>query len=130
MKASYSDGTLFHPARLLAKTKVRKVMLRDFLFTDDVTLDVHSEEKLQNLLDRFSNACEDFSLNISLKKTKVMCQGSEDTPALTIKDYTLDVVSQFTYLGSTTSGNVSLDVELGKRIGKAATNMSKLSARV
>ena len=85
-------------------------MLRDFLFADDAALVAHSEEKLQNLLDQFSNACEDFSLGISLRKTKVMCQGSEDTPALTIKDCTLDVVSQFTYLGSTTSGNASLDV--------------------
>ena len=40
------DGKLFHPTRLLAKTKVRKLMLRDFLFADDVTLHAHSEEKL------------------------------------------------------------------------------------
>ena len=61
-----------------------------------------------------------------------MCQGNEDTPALTIKDYTLEAISQFTYLGSTTSNNAPLDVELGKRIGtcKAATNMAKLSDRV
>ena len=125
-----SDGKLFNPARLRTKTTVRKVMLRDFLSADDAALVAHSVQKIQNLLDRFSNACEDFSLSISLKKTKVMCQGSEAMPALTIKDYTLDVVSQFPFIGSTTSDNVSLDVELGKGIGKAATNMAKLSARV
>ena len=59
-----------------------------------------------------------------------MCQGNEATPALTIKDFTLKVVPQFTYLGSTTSDNACLGVELGKRIGKAATNTAKLSARV
>ena len=60
-----------------------------------------------------------------------MCQGNEATPAQTIKDYTLEVVPQLTYLGSTTSNNTCLDVDqLGKRIGKAATNMAKLSARV
>ena len=59
-----------------------------------------------------------------------MCQGNKSTPAQTIKDYALEVVPQFTYLGSTTSNNACLDVELGKRIGKAATNMEKLSARV
>ena len=78
----------------------------------------------------FSNTCEVFRLSISLKKTKVMHQGSDATPTITIKDYTLDVVTQFTYLGSRTSNNGSLDVEIGKRIGKAATNMAKLSARV
>ena len=61
-----------------------------------------------------------------------MCQGNEDTPALTIKDYTLEAISQFTYLGSTTSNDACLDMELGKRIGtcKAATNRAKLSDRV
>ena len=120
-----SDGKRFNPARLRAKTKVRKVILRDFLFADDAALVAHSAEKLQSLLKQFSSACEAFRLTISLKKTKVMCQGA--TPALTIKDYTLEVEPQFTYLGSTTSNNACLDVELGKR-GKAATNMAKLSA--
>ena len=59
-----------------------------------------------------------------------MRQGFEVMPAMTIKDYTLNVVSQFTYLGSTVSDNATLDTELGKGIGKAATNMVKLSSRV
>ena len=125
-----SEGKLFNPARLRAKTKVRKVIVRDLLFADDAALVAHSAEKLQCLLNQFSNACEAFGLTISLKKTKVMCQGNETMPALTIKDYTLEAVPQFTYLGSTISNNNCLDVELGKRIGKAATNMAKLSARV
>ena len=55
---------------------------------------------------------------------------TEATPTITIKDYTVDVVTQFTYLASTTSNNGSLDVEIGKRIGKAATNMARLSTQV
>ena len=121
-----SDGKHFNLARLRAKTKVRKAILRDFLFADDAALVAHSAEKLQGLLNQFSSACEAFRLTISLKNTKVTCQGNEATPALTIEDYTLAVVPQFTYLGSTTSNNACLDVELGKRIGKAATNMAKL----
>ena len=125
-----SDGKFINPAHLQAKTKVSKVTLRDLLFPDDAALVTHSEDKLQTLLDRFSNACEVCRLSISLKETQVMHQGSEATPTITIEYYTLDVVSQFTYLGSTTPDNGSLDVELGKRIGKAATNMAKLSAQV
>ncbi|XP_048583704.1 uncharacterized protein LOC125563054 [Nematostella vectensis] len=125
-----SDGKLFNPARLRAKTKVRKCTIRDLLFADDAALVAHSESELQSLLDRFSNACADFSLAISLKKTKVMHLGSEIAPTFTINDFTLDVVPQFTYLGSTTSANGCLDVELGKRIGKAVTTMTKLSSRV
>ena len=127
---THSDGKLFNPARLRAKTKVRKAILRDFLFADDAALVAHSAEMLQCLLNQFSRACEAFRLTISLKKKKVICQGNEASPTLTIKDYTLEVVPQFTYLGCTTSNNACLDVELGKRIGKAATNMAKLSARV
>ncbi|PFX12887.1 hypothetical protein AWC38_SpisGene23083 [Stylophora pistillata] len=127
---SRSDGRLFNPARLRAKTKVRKVAIRDLLFADDVALVARGAEKLQLLLNQFSDACEAFRLTISLKKTKVMCQDNAATPTVTIKDYTLEAVTQFTYLGSTTSNNNCLEVEIGKRIGKAATNMAKLSARV
>lgn len=127
---SCSDGKLFNPARLRAKTKVRKIAIRDLLFADDVALIAHSAEKHQLLLNQFFDACEAFRLTMSLKKTKVMCQANAATPAVTIKDYTLEAVTQFTYLGSTTSNNNCLDLEIGKRIGKAATNMAKLSARV
>ena len=80
--------------------------------------------------DRLASACADFSLAISLKKAKVMHLGSEIAPTLSINDFILDVVPQFTYLGSTISANGFLDAELGKRIGKAATTMTKLSFRV
>ena len=39
-------------------------------------------------------------------------------------------LSQFIYLGSTTSDIISLDVELGERIGKAVTNTAKLPTRL
>ena len=50
---------------------------------------------------RFSQACKDFGLTISLKKTNVLGQGTETPPTITIDDYELDVVNHFTYLGST-----------------------------
>ncbi|PFX11746.1 Craniofacial development protein 2 [Stylophora pistillata] len=127
---SRSDGKLFHPARLRAKTKARKVAIRDLLFADDVALVAHSAEKLQLLLNQFSDACEAVRLTSSLEKTKVMSQDNAATPAVTIEDYILEAVTQFTYLGCTTSNNNYFELEIGKRIGKAATNMAKLSTRV
>ena len=81
-------------------------------------------------MDRFSQACKDFGLAISLKKTNVLGQDTMELPALTIDDYGLDVVEQFTYLGFTITDNLSLDTEIDKRIGKAATTLARLTSRV
>lgn len=125
-----SDGRLFNPARLKAKTKVREALIRDMLFADDAAVTTHTQQELQTLMDRFSQACKDFGLTISLKKTNVLGQGVEEPPSITIDDYELEVVNQFTYLGSTISSNLSLDTELDKRIGKAATTLARLTTRV
>ena len=71
-----SDGKLFNLARLKAKTKVREILIRDMLFADDVAVATHTQHQLQSSIDRFSQACRDFGLNMSLKKTNVMAHGS------------------------------------------------------
>ena len=63
-----SDGRLFNLARLRAKTKVHELLLRDMLFADDAAVATHTQRELQSLMDRFSQACKDFGLTISLKK--------------------------------------------------------------
>ena len=125
-----SDGRLFNLARLRAKTKVRKVLIRDMLFADDAAVATHTQEELQSLMDCFSQACKDFGLTISLKKTNVLGQETEALPVITIDNYELDAVCQFTYLGSTITDNLSLDAEIDKRIGKAASTLARLTARV
>ncbi|CAH1226359.1 CD209 [Branchiostoma lanceolatum] len=125
-----SDGRLFNLNRLKAKTKVRESLIRDLLFADDAGLAAHTEQGLQSLMDRFSRACNDFGLIISLKKTEVLGQDVEAPPAITIGDYELKAVNHFTYLGSTASNNLSLDKEIDKRIGKAATTLARLTTRV
>ena len=124
-----SNGKLFNISRLKAKSKTRKVFIRDMLFADDAALATHSEGQLQFLMNRFYKACYLFSLIISLKKTQVMYHGTAIPPAISVKDHQLEVVNQFTYLGSTTTNNF-LEVELDKRIGKAATVFSRLSKKV
>ena len=53
-----------------------------------------------------------------------------ELPAITIDDYELDVVEQFIYLGSTITDNLSLDTEIDKRVGKAATTLARHISRV
>ena len=125
-----SDRHLFNLARLRAKTKVRKVLLREMLFTGDAALTAHTESALQRLISSFAHACSVFGLTISLKKTNILGQDVSSTPSISIGDYTLEVVEDFTYLGSTISINISLDTELKKRIGKAAAALARLGKRV
>ena len=125
-----SDGKLFSLSRLRAKTKVREVLIRDMLFADDAALVAHSVEQLQRLMDGFSRANSSFGLTISLKKTNAMFRSAEPAPRISISDYELQVVQEFTYLGSTMTDNLSMDPEIGKRIGRASTTFARLSKRV
>ena len=125
-----SDGRLFNLARLRAKTKVREVLIRDMLFADDAAVATHTQKELQSLMDCFSQACKDFEMTISLKKTNVMGQDTEALPVITIDNYELDALCQFTYFGSTITDNLSLEAEIDKRIGKAASTLARRTARV
>lgn len=125
-----SDGKLFNIARLRAKTKTLKVLIRELLFADDAALASHSEAGLQRLVDKLSHACKEFGLTISLKKTNILAQDAETPPVITINNTELEVVDSFTYLGSTVSSKASLDVEISSRIAKAAGVMAKLNKRV
>ena len=57
-----SDGELFNLARLISKTKTRTVLTREMLFADDAALAAPNEQALQVLVDRLSQACDDFGL--------------------------------------------------------------------
>ena len=124
-----TDGKLFNLSRLRSKTIVQLTCLRDFLFADDAAVTAHSAEDLQQLMTRFIDACQDFGLTISLKKTQVMGQDTDSAPAISINNHELDVIHDFVYLGSAISDTLSLDAELNRRIGKAATIMTRLTKK-
>jgi hypothetical protein len=64
-----SDGNLFNLSRLKAKSQVHLKCLRDFLFADHAALVSNTESGLQLLVEKYNNACNEFGLTISLKKT-------------------------------------------------------------
>ena len=78
----------------------------------------------------FSQSCKDLGLTISIKKTNVSDQDVSQAPSIKIDHHTLDVVEEFTHLGSTISMNLCLDTEINKRIGKASATVAKLTQRV
>ena len=75
----------------------------------------HSASKPQT--QRFTVACEDFGLTICPHKTQVMGQGVGTPPSISIRQYALEAVHKFVYLGSTITDNLSLETELNNRNG-------------
>ena len=74
-----SNGNLFNLSRLRAKSKVRKVLIREMLFANDIALTSHTETGLRDLIRRFSDACKEFGITISIKKTKILGQAQFGT---------------------------------------------------
>jgi len=62
-----SYGRLFNLRRMLAVTKVQETVIIDCLFA---ALNASTEEKMQQELNGFSSACDNFGLTISITKPK------------------------------------------------------------
>ena len=107
-----TDGKLFNLRRLQAKTKVNTDIIRDFLFADECALNAGSEADMQRSVDKFSIACTNFGLTISIKKTEVLHQPAPGKPYvepnITVNAQRLSAVNRFTYLGSTLSQNATI----------------------
>ena len=129
-----TDKGLFNQKRMLAVTKVKETVVRDLLFADDCALCAETESKMQNLMDCFSEACDNFGLTINTKKTEVLHQPapgiSQPDPGITIKGQTLKVVDKFTYLGSTLARTANIDDEICNRIAKASITFGRLRENV
>ena len=129
-----TDGSLFNLRRLKARTKVQVSTINDFLFADDCALNADSEANMQHIVDMFSEACNNFGLTISTKKTEVMHQPAARNPYvepnITINGQRLNVVDKFTYLGSTLSRTVLMDDEQNARLAKASAAFGRLDKNV
>ncbi|KAK9401924.1 RNA-directed DNA polymerase from mobile element jockey-like [Crotalus adamanteus] len=79
-----------------------------------------SEQEMQVSMDKFTATCDNFGLFINTKKTEVMYQPAPKAqyqePTITVKGQKLHAVDQFTYLGSTLSRAVTIDIEVNCRI--------------
>ena len=64
-----TDGSVFNLRRLLARTKTIEELITELLFAENCALLAHTEEALQFIVNRFSDAAKKFGLTISLKKT-------------------------------------------------------------
>ena len=120
--------------RLQAKTKVHEDTARDFLFADDCALNASTQSEMQESMDLFSRACDDFGLTISTKKTEVMHQQAPATqytePTITVNGQKLAAVDKFIYLGSTLSRSTNIDAEVSYRLARASAAFGRLQYTV
>jgi len=129
-----TDGSLFNLRRLQVKTKVREDTARDFLFADDCALNAGTESDMQESMDLFAKACDDFGLTISTKETEVMHQPAPAVPYtepdITVDDQRLAVVDKFVYLGRTLSRFINIDEEVAYRLARAGAAFGRLKDQV
>ena len=126
--------SIYVPGAMGTTSNCKEQLTQELLFADASVLVVHSLETMQRLIDAFSEESKRFGLTINIKRTEVVIQ---DSPAerlsqrnVFLNESPLTEVDKFTYLGSTTSKNGSIDAELTRRIHAAATAFGKLRERL
>ena len=104
------------------------------LFANECILLAHTEEALQHIVNRFSDAAKNFGLTNSLKKIEVLYQPSlreaYSPPHVSIDGTNLNAVRHFTYLGSVISSGATVSKDLDNRLSKASNSFERLSKRV
>nr|VZI06769.1 unnamed protein product [Spirometra erinaceieuropaei] len=91
---------------------------------------------MQQRLNLFSVACENFGLIINRKKMVVMHQPPpnatplSNAPQISMNGTQQQVVDSFPYLGSTLSRSTKIDDEVARRISKASQTFSRPQSTV
>ena len=100
--------------------------LEDLDYADDIALlsktANHLQKKAQLLTENVVNA----ELQINQKKTKVMCMNLKERPQIMIDEEELEVVTDFTYLGSNISVENSVQKDISARINKTRNSYCSL----
>ena len=114
--------------------KTNEEPIADLLFADDCALLAHTEEALQHIVKRFSDAAKNFGLTVSLKKSEVLYQlrpcVAYSPPHISIDVTNLNAVEHFTYLGSVISNDATVSRNLLSCLSKARSSFGRLSNRV
>ena len=102
------------------------------LYADDIIVLSETKNGLQNACNKIANFCQDWSLEVNCKKTKVMffsANGKQNKDEITYQGKTLEKVKSYKYLGIllTSSGSFTKAKEdLYQRGSKASFKLMKL----
>ena len=84
--------------------------INNFRYADDTTLTAESEEELQSLLMKMKEESEKAGLKLNIHKTKIMASGP--ITSWQIDGKTMETVTDFVFLGSTTLRMVTAAMKL------------------
>ncbi|BHF69978.1 hypothetical protein SprV_0301302500 [Sparganum proliferum] len=122
---AYRTGDqLLNNRRMHFHSRVPTTTVHELLFADDCAPKAASEGDLQRSMDLFAEARDNSGLIINTEKTMDMHQPPPNTahnaPQISVNGTQLQVVDNFTYLGSTFSRNTKIDDEVACWISKAS----------
>ena len=110
-----------------AEIKIAMRTINKLRYADDTTLTAGSEEELKSLLMKVKEQSEKVGLKLSIQKTKIMAFGP--TTSWEIDGETVEIVSDFIFLGSkiTADGDCSHEIKRRLLLGrKVMTNLDSI----
>ena len=111
-----------------------KAHLTEGQFADDAALLATTHSGAELALTEFASTANDFGLNVSFTKTKVMAAGraitEEDESPLSIGPETIENVKEFPYLGSVVASTGRVDTDIDRRIAQASKAFGALRRAV
>ena len=109
------------------------IYVQALTYADDIVILADSEEKLQTTLNVWSNELKRRKLHLNQKKSKVMHftkDKEQRKPKIVVDGEELEVVQQFTYLGTVFQANGKITEEIKNRISKASNIYYQLNKTV
>nr|VZI47951.1 unnamed protein product [Spirometra erinaceieuropaei] len=129
-----TDGHHSSQRRMHFQARVSTTTARELLFTDGCALNATSEGDMRRSMDLFDTACDNFGLVIITEKTVAMHQPPPDAtynaPQINLNGAQLQIVDNFTCLGSTLSCTTKTDDEVTCRIAIASQDFGRLQSTV
>ena len=110
-----------------AGIKIARRNINNLRYADDTTLMAESEEGLKSFLMKVKEESEKVGLKLNIQKTKIMASGP--TTSWQINGETMEIVSDFIFLGSklTADGESSHEIKRCLLLGrKVMTNLDSI----
>ena len=111
-----------------AGTKIAGRNINNLRYADDTTLMEESEEELRSLLMKVQEESEKLGLKLNIQKSKIMASGP--ITSWQIDGETVEIVSDFIFLGSKITADGDCNHEIKRRLllgRKVMTNLDSIS---